>query len=78
MGPFLKDPPGGGGGGGGGSSVRPLWGQTVCMGLTWGPKPEKDKMAFRISVLRGARKKVVCPPFDEKLQISNLLVSRYC
>ena len=28
-------------GGGGGSAVRPLRGQTICMGPTWGPKKNK-------------------------------------
>ena len=43
--------------------VRPLQGQTVCMGPTWVPKTKKKENGiFQIST----RKVFICPPFYEK------------
>ena len=69
MSPFFETPPKGGGGG---SAVRAVRGQTVYMGLTWGPKTKKKPNGiFGISVSIGSEKWSFAP-FSMKIDCQYL------
>ena len=73
MSPFFKTPTYEGWG----FCVRPLRGQKVCMGPTWGPRTKKQrKMCFLKLVRRGESENWSCAPFDEK-KLQNIITTKW-